>query len=354
MHSDSFLMRIWLLSILALSPCLGWSTILPPVPDDRRCKNWGEAPNDGPLAYSNFVAQVAINFKRNDKTLAHLESDANEWNTPGCVFDDGEPVISSLTKGFDSVFTRGKDWSESLARVQLVRTKFPDAPFAALAEAVYWRNYAWHGRGGGFANGVTQEGWKLFRERLEKAEKVLIDSKPYAAELPNWYAEMIAVQGALERPAIDRANIFLEGAQKYKTYYPIYHSMLHFFTPYWGGSWEEVDKLIIWSVENAHESVGNSMYARLYSSVFSKLPKEVSFFKDTRVSWPKMKLGFEDMMTKYPKSKWNLNNFAMFACMAEDKDTFLTLRNKIGADIMPEAWQRVPLELCEIKAGYAQ
>ncbi|MEQ1638997.1 MAG: hypothetical protein ABL903_20235 [Methylococcales bacterium] len=355
MNLSKVFVKICLLSILVLSPCLLWATILTPVPDDQRCKNWGDVPMDGPRAYDDFIAQVTMNFRRNDKTLALLERDTNEWNTPSCVFEGGEQVLISLTKGLDTFFTKRVDWTDGLARVQLVKAKFPDTPFVALAEAIYWKHFAWHARGSGMASSVTPEGWKLFRERLEMAEKVLIDSKPYASELPNWYAEMITVQSALDRPGIDKVNTFLEGTKKHKTYLPIYTTMLKFQLPKWGGNWEGVDNMVKWSVENTQATEGNAMYSRLYWAVFVHLLNEEKLFRDTRASWPKMKLGFEDMMTNYPKSKWNLNNFAMFACLAEDKETFLTLRNKIGADIMLEAWQKdISLELCEIKYGYAQ
>jgi hypothetical protein len=184
---------------------------------------------------------------------------------------------------------------------------------------------------------------------------VLLDSKFYAAELPVWYDTMIQVQSALDRPAEDRDKTFLEGTQKFKTYYPIYSTMLNYLLPQWGGGWETVDNLVNWSVENTKEIDSNAMYARLYWYASERLPIDTKLFKDTRASWPKMKRGFDDMMSQYPKSKWNLNNFAMFACMAEDKETFLALRNKIGNDVMRDVWRHdTSLELCEIKSGYAQ
>ena len=283
--------------------------------------------------------KVSRNFRMNANLL---EREINEWNTPSCVFEDGTPVIATLNGGFQRLFTTGWDWTESLTQVELIKTNFPDAGIAALAEAAYWKHYAWYERGNGVASSIKPEGWKIFNERLVKAEKVLIDSKSYAAELPNWYVEMITVQIGLNRSETEREQTFLEGTNKFKTYYPIYYAMLSSQLPKWGGSWLNIDNTINLSVENTKISDRNAMYSRLYSSVYVNLLAEESFFKDTLVSWPKMKQGYEDMLIQYPNSKFNLNRFAMFACKAEDKDTFLALRKKIGEDVMVEAWAKNP------------
>lgn len=327
--------------MLSLFSCCASATGLEPVPDFLQCKYWGDAPVDGPKAFEHFSMKVFRDFRTSGDLL---ERDANEWNIPSCVFQDGNPVVGALEGGFQRLFTTGWDWTESLTYVEQFKKNYPEAGFAAIAEAAYWRIYAWNARGYGFISTVTPEGLKLFTERLEKAEKVLIDTKPYATDFPNWYAELITVQSALNRPYTDQEQTFHEGAQKYPTYYPIYFAMVQFHLPKWGGNWVLEDNLIAWSVENSKVSNQNAVYARLYSYVFEHLLPEENFFKDTLVSWPKMKLGYEDMMIQYPKSKYNLNRFAMFACKAEDKETFLNLRHNIGENTMLEAWAQNPFQ----------
>lgn len=340
----------WLLSLLVLVPNFAWAT-LPPIPDAERCKVLGNNQNDGPDALRAFETQVANFFLRDEDWL---ERDVNEWNTPSCVFDDGRPRLIALTGGYSQAFRNEKDWSKSLARVEYLKKKFPKAAFAALAESRYWIAYAWNARGNGYASSVTAEGWKLYRERLEKAERALIDTKTYSAELPVWYNEMLNVQSALGRPAEERDKVFLEGTQKYKTYYPLYFTMLNFLLPKWGGSWETVDNLVKWSVENTKAIDGNSIYARLYWAASGSLSEGGDIFKLSRASWPKMKQGFEDLMVRHPKSKWNLNNFARFACQAGDKKTFLKIRQQMGKNVIEDAWTNPTLDLCEIKFGYAR
>lgn len=323
-----------------------------PVSQRNRDCNVPEGyPSDGPDAketYSNLVAEY---FWHNETSLDGI---ASAWMKPECVWDDGRPMLAALDEGYGDAYDGQPDWSVSLSRVNELKKKFPGKAFVALAEADYWVNYAWSARGGGFASSVTPYGWQLFRERLEKAEKVLNDTRSYAAQMPGWYDDMITVQSALGRPIEERDNTFMEGARKFRTYYPIYFTMLDFLKPKWGGSWDAVDKLVEWSVDNTKETEGNSMYARLYWNASVEFPFD-GLFKHTRVSWPKMKQGFDDLMARHPRSKWNLNNYARFACLANDRSTFLALRNQIGKAVMIPAWSsKAFLEQCETKFGYSQ
>lgn len=161
---------------------------------------------------------------------------------------------------------------------------------------------------------------------------------------------MIIIQSGLGRPEEERGKIFLEGVNRYPTFFPTYFTMLNYISPKWGGSWEGVDNFAKGAVEHTKNTEGKTMYSRIYWS--SSGDSNVNLFKDTHASWQKMKSGFEDMMTRHPKSKWNLNNFAKFACLAGDKRTFLKLRAQIGNDVISEAWpEYTSIELCEAKYG---
>lgn len=323
---------------------------VPPIPENQHCQVSPGNPNDGPDAVAGYAAEIS-NFFWNDEGF--LKREINDWNTPACVFEDGRPRVAVLRDGYNQAFSNESDWSKSLARVEYLKKKFPNEAFAAMAEARYWSAYAWDARGGGYASSVSEDGWKLFRERLEQAERVLLDTKSYAAQLPDWYDEMINVQSSLSRPEGERDQVFLEGVKRYPAYYPIYFTMLNYLLPKWGGTWRTVDNMVKWSVEHTQAQEGMSMYARLYWVVGGD--PEVNLFKDTFASWPKMKRGFEDLMARHPKSKWNLNNFAKFACMAGDKQTFLALRGQLGKDVIDAAWpQTTSLDLCETKFAYAQ
>jgi hypothetical protein len=318
---------------------------------NKGCNVPDRLPSDGPDAMGAY-SEVVKDYFWHDETS--LDGIASAWMNPECILDDGRPMMTALDAGYEAAYDGQPDWSASLSRVNDLKKRFPGKAFVALAEADYWEAYAWNVRGGGMASSVTPDGWRLFKERLENAEKVLNDSRTYASQMPGWYNQMITVQSALDRPAEQRDRTFLEGARKFKIYYPTYFTMLNFLTPKWGGSWEAVDTLVQWSVDNTKETEGNSMYARLYWYASRDFPTD-GLFKETHATWPKMKQGFEDLMKRHPKSKWNLNNYAKFACIANDRNSFLKLRNRMGKDVLAVAWpSNYSLDLCEAKFGYAQ
>lgn len=346
-------LKALLLSGIVLAASSVWGA-LTPISEKDRCKVLGDNPNDGPRAMQMLIGWVAEHLYAADSTGGDwLERDVNEWNIPTCVLDDGRHRLIALLPGYSKLFEEEADWSNSLYKVRKLREKFPQSAFSALAEANYWRDYAWVARGRGYASSVSPDAWKLFRERLEKSEKILIETKPYSAELPPWYSLMINVQSALGRPEDERNKTFLEGAEKFKNFTDTYITMMSYLTPQWGGNWEAVDSLVSWAVENTKGTEGTLMYARLYSNL--PLPSGVKLFGDTRAEWPKMKKGYEDLMKRYPASKWNLNNFARYACLANDKSTYASVRKRIGKDVMAEAFETIgTIDLCDRRMGYTK
>ncbi|HEY8119046.1 MAG TPA: hypothetical protein VIE91_07400 [Methylophilaceae bacterium] len=326
--------------------------------DKERCRINGNIPNDGPAGESyqkDKMTQMLLDVPSPIDMYIKDWSRDDQNNFSMCLFDDGRPWISTLRPAYEQSFDIFKDWSQALNQLNRNKIKNQKSASLALQEADYWIQYAWDARGRGFGSSVTDEGWKLFRERLLKAEKILVDTKPYSSDLPMWYDEMIVVQSALDRSPVERDKVFLEGAEKFKTYYPTYFTILNFLSPKWGGSWGAVDNLVTWSVNNTKETEGKSMYTRMYWAAYQGLPEGTKLFRDSYVSWPKMKAGFDDLMQRFPNSNWNLNNYAKFACLANDKKTFIALRKKIGTNIIPDAWTLdANQDLCDQKFNFSR
>jgi len=324
------------------------STPLAPTPENLRCALMPGRPTEGPEARNLYSSMLAAFFF----DARHIDQQFTDWNSPNCVFDDGIPMLAVLGgDAMSNMFVMRNDWDKGLARINELKKATSGRPYLAIAESAYWKAYAWNARGGGYASSVTRDGWKLYGERLEKAAQVLRDSKSYAASSPAWYDQMVDIQGAMSASREELGQTFAEGAKKFPTYYQLYFTMGNYLMPKWGGSWDDLERFAQWSVTNTKDMDGTSMYARIYWSVSRGLGEDETLFGTTRASWPKMKKGFEDLMERHPKSKWNLNAFAKFACMAGDKKTFLALRKRIGKDVMDKAWEDLTLELCEAKYG---
>lgn len=63
-----------------------------------------------------------------------------------------------------------------------------------------------------------------------------------------------------------------------------------------------------------------------------------------------MKRGFEDLTVRCPHSGWLVNKYAAYACMADDRGTYVRLRQQIGKFVTPDAWpQAYTVDLCDHK-----
>jgi hypothetical protein len=276
-----------------------------------------------------------------------LERLVADWNNPDNRFADGRFKLRILTEGLKHRFAM-ESWDSDYQIIKRWRAKYPQSAGAAIAEAEYWYDYAWDARGHGYSDSVSKEGWKLFGERLHIAEKTLLESEDYASTNPAWYVLFLHVAEALQWPKESFLKFSDEGSQKYKYYYGIYFGTVEYLTPKWGGDWKLVDDYIKGVVEKTKDTEGNSMYARLYWAADCNCGDKFNLFHDTLASWPKMKKGFEDIMKLYPHSAWNLNQFASYACQAGDKETFQSLRFRIGKNVTPEVWRsNYSLDLCE-------
>lgn len=317
--------------------------VLPSATDKQGRPLWFDGAS-GDAALGNLVTGLL-----NRGQTADLDRLFDDWNDPTERMADGRWKLSIFYKALSDEFSNGIAWDPVIAFISNWRHKEPKSRAAALSEVIYWYAYAWNARGTGYIGSVTPEGWKLFRQRLVKAQSVLEDSKSFAASSPLWTRLYIDVGIALELPGAELKKVFEQGVQSQRYFSPIYTGMVSSLTPKWGGSWQAVDKFVEEAVKDT-PAEGTSLYARIYWHVYNDQESTFDLFRDSLATWPQMKRGFEDMVRLYPHSASNMNDFAAAACMAGDKATFQSLRFLLGKNVMPDAWPtNYSLDMCEHK-----
>lgn len=352
-----------LLLITLIAPSMAFAGI-PDLPPEQQCLTYNN-PNDGSEAFDMYEGQVAgfvlhaTDAPQGGITAADwLIRTAHEWESPKCVLAHGAPRMSALLMGYDKALKAETDWSKSAARVKAVKDQYPKEPASALFEASYWRNYAWNARGSGFTNTVSPDAWKLFKERLEKAEKILLDSKAYASAYPGWYRLMISVQSELDRPAPDRDKVFFEAMNRFRPRQGasnIAVAMVTYLLPKWGGDWNTVETMISWTTAHTKEDLGTGMYSSLYEVAINNSfgdPKKKAF-KETFVTWPKLKKSIQDNIQRFPES-WSIKaELIAWSCIAEDYRTYVEARRTVQKEQWAKiGWARTfSLEACDIKSG---
>ena len=303
---------------------------------------------DGTQGEYNLSRLVTGLFDRGQ--FADLEKLFDDWQNPTERLADGRWKLAIFEKALRAEFERSTDWDRLYAHIQEWQLAFPKSRPATLTEAIYWRTYAWDARGTGYSNSVTQDGWQFFRQRLEKAQAVLLESKTYTSTSPLWARMFLATAGDLNWPKQKLLDTFRELAKSQSNFDQLYLTVVGTLVPKWGGNWQLVDNFVREAAGMTQEFDGYSMYARLYWQVYLWEGSQTDLFRGTRAMWPDMKKGFEDQMRAYPHSAYNLNTFAAAACMAGDKEEFQSLRFRIGKFVIPDAWpSNYSPDLCDHK-----
>ena len=188
---------------------------------------------------------------------------------------------------------------------------------AHLAYTEMLINRAWSLRGSGYGGTVATSDWKLFHAHLEKARLYLERQKAKTAGDPRWYDLMIQIAGLQNWPPAKYGDLAMEGIKAFPDYHQIYQTTALFLLPKWGGNAEAVEAFAQDAIRRAPPAEAASIYVRIYWNAFAN-HFEDRLIKDSKLNWPLMKKGMEQMAASYP-DPFNLNMFARFGCMAWDR-----------------------------------
>ncbi|MBU0607455.1 MAG: DUF4034 domain-containing protein, partial [Armatimonadetes bacterium] len=164
-------------------------------------------------------------------------ADALEWAAEGAT----EPLVTpghqreywrQLTMGLDYAGTGGPGELYSL----LADRPGADPWLTDLAGGLYYTDLAWQVRGRGYANTVTDEGWRLFRENLGKAWECLDRAWKLHPDYPEAPTAMIPVALGLDSKDEPPRVWFDRAVTAQLDYDDAYQSYLWSLSPRWGGS----------------------------------------------------------------------------------------------------------------------
>lgn len=300
---------------------------------------------DGPRAREILTSQVKKMFT--DRKFAELDAMAEEFRTTKSRFPDGVWKLQIFITAFN-LATRTPQWAFTsyISLAEEWRRTRPNSILARTVLAKAWSNYAWNERGGGFASEVKEEAWPVVRERLDKAWQIINEPLPLGTnDCPTRHdlRLIIAKSRGVEREQFE--ELFQEALRQSPGYYHYYATKADYLLPKWYGEQGEWQRFIEKVADLNPAGEGATVYTRTAWSMFQD--KDWQNFKDSEVSWTRMKAGFTEIDHNYPDSPWIHNNFAKFACRAGDRDTANLLLKRIGLETYyPEAWGKDNVDAC--------
>jgi len=232
------------------------------------------------------------------------------------------------------------------------QTAVPDSPYPKLAYIDYMHTMLWRIRGGGFSSTVGKDAWSKVQEGADEALGRLQVITFQKKKSPVYFELAIKLEALSSREDKKAAmfKFFDEGSKLYPTYYNLDLTMAFFLEQKWFGRPGEYVAFAARQAERVGGDEGAIVYNRIirnlissynYGSRMATRSRSVGFFYlHPDVNWSMMRKGFEKLTEKYPVD-WHLNDFAWFACLANDRQTAareIKRIERIGGQLIPEVW----------------
>jgi hypothetical protein len=158
-------------------------------------------------------------------------------------------------------------WNAHFQRLQRWIARNPDSITPRVALAAAYIRFAWKARGSGSADKVTAEAWKLFGERVKKAQDVLAQSKSLSTKDPEWYRTMQTVALAQGWDHKQAEQLLAEANSLEPGYYYFDEAYANYLLPKWYGKPGESEEFAQTIAERIGGAEGDSIYFRVALSV---------------------------------------------------------------------------------------
>jgi len=215
-------------------------------------------------------------------------------------------------------------------------TSHPQSEAAQIALALTYLSYGSFARGSGYANTVSDSGWKKFHDCTAQGKAVLLDAAKLPEKDPFWYEAMQGValdegwDKADARELFDQAIAFEPG------YYHYYREYGNFLLPKWYG--EEGDTQAF--AEEITAKLPEPQGSILYFEIASLLACQCDPQRDTLagLSWPRIKQGYTNLKNLYGTTNLKANRFAYMSYAAGDKSAARDAFQFIGDAAHHDVW----------------
>lgn len=228
-----------------------------------------------------------------------------------------------------------EDWTNHLERVNRWISKNPESITARIVLAESYTSYAWDARGNGLADTVTESGWRLFRERLDKARQTLDEARALKAKCPEWYAAMQGVALGQGWDLPKETALFQEAVAFEPSYYYYYQRHANYLLPKWQGEEGDTAKFMEASAKQIGGDQGDILYFHIVRFLLCNCASDD--LKD--YSWPRIKNGYLALERETGVSLSELNEIACIAGREADFVFADQTFKRIGDDWDEHIWK---------------
>jgi len=193
----------------------------------------------------------------------------------------------------------------------------PESLTAKLASAILWDQYAWTGRGAGFANAVSQQQWALFRERAQRAAQFARNVDP--ARDPQAYVLLLNLARDLGLPRLQIDRLYDQARRHFPTYQPYYPVYANLILPKWFGAPGDIAGF----TQSLLSDPGGDTGAVAYARVAERLAWDFwgsDIYREYGLSWADVQHSFAVRERLYGLDQWAWIALCYYAVAAGERD----------------------------------
>lgn len=303
-------------------------------------------PSSDVHAFSNYRSALRGMFREGqfgdlDCLADHLRSSKERF--PGGTWKLKELYRALYIPVPYPVHATSEDWEHALRRLQEWASEKPKSVTARVALAWVYEQYAWDARGGGYADTVSNSGWRLFEERVNMAKQALGQAAGLPTKCPEWYVIMLEIGQDQGWDKSAMQSLFEKGFTFEPGYYYPIRAMGNYLQPKWGGEKGDTERFVAQIADRVGGDEGDALYFQAAVGLICGCEDEPQF------SWPRIVKGFHSSERLYGDSLRKLNQIAFLA--SENKDAVVAdeALSRIGDQWDEGVWQGKHEDFLNIK-----
>ncbi len=217
--------------------------------------------------------------------------------------------------------------------------KKPNAVTPKIALAGLYQDYAWFARGGGYADTVSDEAWKLMRERNKKAYEILSALRVNPKKDPRIYNQLLLIAKDESFDKKKYAEIFDESVKLFPDYKTSYFTKVLDLQPRWGGGEGEFEAFIKDVADQKGGVEGDKFYAQLvWAVLYTHWYLNSNIFREFHLDYHRLKNGMLAMRAKAPQDVDLLSAYCFSAVQAGDYKEAAKLFKELGGRVDGNIW----------------
>lgn len=259
-----------------------------------------------------------------------LEKAAANFRKTRALFPDGTPRLGGFYRGLDIDARNETEWQTLLGYEQKWVEAYPKSPTPLVARARTLISYAWFARGSGSSNTVSEQGWKLFGERIKLAEADLLRAQKLSPVDPYAYGEFIIIckansySSSVVEGVVKACDDAFPGID-----YP-FKQAASYYLPRWSGSEGDVERFAArWARRRG---------PKIYTYVYEGLTGSSGAEQEVNLPWAELQKGYEARLKASRNSLIVKNAYARAAVMHKSDVVARQLVREIGENWDPVAW----------------